>query len=181
MFGINVRVHPLFWLVGAILCYDLIEFGIQWVLLAMFCVFVSILLHEMGHVVVGRMFGSHGYIVLYALGGLAFESSRLDKRWQRIAVYFAGPGVQFILYGILRLLFPYLPLPSDRATLLGFLNVYEFFLWINLAWPILNLLPIWPLDGGQISRELFTAGSPRNGVRLSIQLSITVAGLLALH
>src|SRR5207249_10380734 len=64
-----------------------------------------------------------------------------------------------------------------------------YFLWlairmllsINLWWPILNLLPVWPLDGGQVSRELFTWRLPANGVRYSLVLSIVAAGALALN
>ena len=61
------------------------------------CVFVSILIHEMGHVLMGRLFGAEGHIVLYSFGGLAIGSKRLADRWQRIAVSFAGPLAQFIL------------------------------------------------------------------------------------
>ena len=53
--------------------------------------------------------------------------------------------------------------------------------FVNLVWPLLNLLPIWPLDGGQISREWFTYFTPRNGVRFSLHLSIAVSVLLAFH
>jgi Zn-dependent protease len=49
-------------------------------------------------------------------------------------------------------------------------------LWyINLVWPVLNLFPIWPLDGGQICRELFTWFSRKNGVRVSLMLSVAVS------
>src|SRR5262249_39807788 len=51
----------------------------------------------------------------------------------------------------------------------------------NLVWPILNLLPIWPLDGGQISRELFTWRMPSTrGIRASLILSIVTSVALAL-
>src|SRR5262249_8117739 len=62
-----------------------------------------------------------------------------------------------------------------------FLAAYYTLFYVNLVWPILNLLPIWPLDGGQISREWFTYFTPRNGVRFSLHLSIGVSLLLALH
>jgi Zn-dependent protease len=195
MFGIHVRVHPLFWLVAAILSWRELDLGIPNILLSMVCVFASILIHEMGHVVVGRCFGSRGHIVLWAFGGLAIGSNGSDKRWQRIAVSAAGPMAQFLLFGIILVVIPFLPqsLPGyvlKRWYLAGaeeyvfpslLYTFLETMLFVNLYWPILNLLPIWPLDGGQISRELFTWGSPRNGVRLSLQLSMGVAGLLALY
>ena len=42
-------------------------------------------------------------------------------------------------------------------------------------------LPVYPLDGGQIARELFTLGNPRAGVIQSLQLSAGVAVLVALY
>src|SRR5437763_2980709 len=113
MFGIHVRVHPLFWLISGILAWDYIRvFGIPAFLIAVACIFVSILIHELGHVVMGNFFGSHGHIVLWAFGGLAIGSTHLDNRWKRIAVTFAGPGIQLILYGLLRLANPHIPRPE---------------------------------------------------------------------
>ena len=52
---------------------------------------------------------------------------------------------------------------------------------INLFWPILNLFPIWPLDGGQMCREVCLGVAPRNGVYASLVISAVTAGVLALH
>jgi Zn-dependent protease len=52
---------------------------------------------------------------------------------------------------------------------------------INLYWPLLNLVPVWPLDGGQVSREFCTWLSPRKGLRWSLILSVTVAAVLAVN
>src|SRR6185369_13014867 len=54
-------------------------------------------------------------------------------------------------------------------------------LQVNILWGLVNLLPIYPLDGGQISRELFTLGNPRAGVIQSLQLSVGVAVLVAIY
>ena len=103
MFGVPVRVHPMFWLMTAFLGWNLTsrDNGLRLLLLWIICVFVSILLHELGHVFVGRFFGSRGHIVLYSFGGLAVGSKALASRWQRIAVSLAGPLVQLLLFGIL--------------------------------------------------------------------------------
>lgn len=182
MFGIDVRVHPLFWVMSAVFCWELNEFGLQWLLLGMVCIFFSILLHEMGHVLAFRKFGIESEIVLWAFGGLAIPEGRERKRWQRIVVSAAGPGIQLIFWGLLWLARPYLlpALPTDLLILKVFI-LYEFLMYINLWWPILNLLPIWPLDGGQISREVCCHYSRDNGVRLSLHLSMGVCALLALH
>ena len=53
---------------------------------------------------------------------------------------------------------------------------------INLFWALLNLLPIWPLDGGQIARELLDGAMPGGqGVRVSLILSLVVAAVLTIH
>ena len=183
MFGIHVRVHPLFWVIAALLSQSWLTVGIPHILISMFCIFFSILIHELGHVVVGRYFGSHGHIVLWAMGGLAIGSNHLSSRWQRVAVLFAGPFAQFLLLGIVWLGWQYLEpaVIEDRATWQYAAAAYYTLFFVNLVWPIMNLLPVWPLDGGQISREWFTFFTPRNGVRFSLHLSIGVCVLLAFH
>jgi stage IV sporulation protein FB len=182
MFGTPVRVHPLFWLMSVVLGYDAtIRKGVAFVLAWVACVFVSILLHEFGHVWMGRLFGSHGHIVLYSFGGLAIGSNQLDRRWQRILVLLAGPGIQLVLFGILLFSMPWLlsVVPAASRDSAGF--VLAMLLWINLSWPILNLLPIWPLDGGQISREMCLAIMPERGATVSLGISMVVSGVLAAH
>jgi Zn-dependent protease len=183
MFGIRVRVHPMFWLVAALLgAYFLQEYGFGYLLLWIGCVFVSVLVHELGHVVMGRIFGARGDVILYAFGGLATGANDLHNRWQRIAVSAAGPAAGFGLWGLVLLVQGYLPHagelgPGPDPVALGAVMLVT----INLAWSILNLLPIWPLDGGMISRELFSWVSPYNGLRLSLGLSLVVAAVLAVH
>jgi len=43
----------------------------------------------------------------------------------------------------------------------------------------MNLLPVYPLDGGQMTRELLRARSPWHGVEVSLMISLVVAGLVA--
>jgi stage IV sporulation protein FB len=182
MFGIHVRVQPFFWVVAALLSRPFLDLGIAPFLIAIACIFLSILIHELGHVVVGRYFGSHGHIVLWAMGGLAIGSNHLSSRWQRVAVLFAGPFAQFLLLGIVYFGWQFLaPTITDETVWRLAASAYAALYFVNLVWPILNLLPIWPLDGGQITREWFTYFTPRNGVRFSLHLSIGVCLLLALH
>jgi stage IV sporulation protein FB len=68
------------------------------------------------------------------------------------------------------------PFASDRMNdLIGDL------LQINILWGLVNLLPIYPLDGGQIARELFTLSNPRQGIVQSLQLSIGAAVLMVIY
>jgi len=206
MFGISVRVHPMFWLVSAIMGWNTLKIGFEYLLIWIACVFISILIHELGHVWMGLVFGSHGHIVLYSFGGLAIGSNHSDKRWQRIAVCFAGPAAGFLLLGVLFLLiwlrdpevFPVywamakqdLGLPVDRLDVardvLLNINRVELFIvsqliFINLLWGLVNLLPIWPLDGGQISRDVCEGVSRDRGLTWSLGISLVLSGLLAIH
>ena len=62
-------------------------------------------------------------------------------------------------------------------------QMFIFFLkWtalISIFWGIFNLLPIYPMDGGHISREIFLFFFPRRGVEISLIVSILTAALLA--
>src|SRR5262249_58800220 len=118
------------------------------------CWFLSFLVHEMGHVLMGRAFGSDGHIVLYSFGGLAIGSNDLYRRWQRILVSAAGPGAELLLAALLWFAFlsPWAVLPFDPQTPLGLAVL--MLLSVCLFWALFNLLPVWPLDGGMITREV---------------------------
>ena len=70
MFGIPVRVHPMFWLAGLLMGQQSLKQGAEYLLAWVACFFISILIHELGHVVMGMIYGTSGQIVLYAFGGL---------------------------------------------------------------------------------------------------------------
>lgn len=186
LFGTHVRIHPLFWLMGVILGWNLATgAGLGYLALWIFWVFISILLHEFGHVWMGQLFGRHGHIVLYGMGGLAI-GIYLDRRWQRVLVFFAGPLAQLLLFGVVilakEIIAPQLAPRLNRSTTEKMVVASLEFLWfINLYWPILNLMPIWPLDGGQIANEFCTWLSPRKGRRIALGISIALAGLIAVN
>jgi Zn-dependent protease len=53
-------------------------------------------------------------------------------------------------------------------------------LWVNFGWGFLNLLPILPLDGGNVVRSVLHAVRRRPDERLALLISITCAGLACL-
>jgi Zn-dependent protease len=204
LFGIPVRVHPLFWLVGVILGFSALQenpgpTGFLYLGMWLACVFVSVLVHEFGHVLSGQMFGSDGHIVLYSFGGLAIGSSDVGTSWQRIFVMFAGPLAGFVLLVVvliagcaydagftLWLLGKTLNRHAnwgdfDEVPPMWLFHLLFDLISINLYWGLVNLLPIWPLDGGQISRELFQKYARSNAVRSSLILSIITAVLFAFN
>lgn len=175
LLGIPVRVHPVFWLTGAILAWNpgmnLAE-ELDLVLVRIVCIFVAVLVHEMGHALVTRAFGWPPEIVLYFFGGYA--TSMRHSPWKNIAVSFAGPATGLGLFGAV-LAFALVVRPDHRLLY----DAVRFSLFINLAWNLVNLMPVSPLDGGQITREFLRWISPRNGVEVSLLISTLIAAGVA--
>src|SRR5688500_16092574 len=86
--GVPVRIHPLFWLVSLLLGLpreaDPLPGGPSpavIVIIWMLALFVSILVHEMGHAFAIRHFGWEPRVVLYMLGGLAMWDTSQSYRY----------------------------------------------------------------------------------------------------
>ena len=201
LFGIPVRVHPWFWVTAVFLGVNLTDRDLALLLIWVVAVFISILWHELGHAVVIRAFGHQPWITLYVMGGLTSHDPRRNPRsaggttWGQILISFAGPGAGFLLViallGILTAagyrdqiffeqFFGLVPAIGNigNERLAEFLN-YIFF--TSVLWGVFNLLPIYPLDGGQIVRELFLYFSPRQGIPQSLMLSIVTSALIAFY
>jgi Zn-dependent protease len=186
MFGTDVRVHPLFWVSSALLgvryYHDPEGGGVGMFVFWMATVFVCLLLHEFGHVAVARLFGARPRVGLGGLGGRTLGFGEL-RRWQRVAVLLAGPLVTFSIVGVL-LAITATPFPAalaERGWASAVANGWYVATWCNLVWGVLNLLPLWPLDGGQIAGEAAEGVLGRHGVSLALLLSIGVAGALTLY
>ena len=55
-------------------------------------------------------------------------------------------------------------------------KAYWFLVWINLLWGLVNLLPMWPLDGGQATQILLSLYDRSRGQRWAHIVSLLVAG-----
>lgn len=192
LFGIPVRVHPVFWLTSAFLAWNFSgrpgePLFLPRLLVGILCIFFSILVHELGHALMNRKFHFHSEVVLYFFGGYA--TSTRHSTWKDIAVSAAGPAAGFVLCGLSWLGMDYMQAniatlvhtppfdnPTIRVLTYGALVVLFF---VNLVWNLANLIPVSPLDGGQISRELFLRYGGRNGMGKHLQLSMVVAGAVA--
>jgi len=191
LFGIPVRVHPLFWLTGVFLNLrspDLYDLAI-WLV----AVFVSILVHELGHAAAVRAYGADPAITLHAFGGITSYDPSLSygrrwSPWAKIKVSAAGPVAGFVLAAavVLSIRLAGHALTREGPGGLVFMppprtwpEWFETLIWYlqltSVYWGIMNLLPIFPLDGGQIARELLLMANPRDGVRQSLILSIVAA------
>jgi len=132
----------------------------------------SILLHELGHSLVGMAFGGKvREIRLMMLGGCATITAMPKKAWQEILMAFAGPFVSLLLVALsfIVLYFGFLPYKENPDLTLGaalmLLPSLAFaakvpFVWFLLAYTaclnfalfVFNMLPAFPMDGGRILR-----------------------------
>jgi Zn-dependent protease len=194
-----VRVHPLFWIVALLIGIQVSEIlmdAVMWVV----AVFFSILIHELGHATVMRAYGYAPWITLYGFGGLASynpayirQGSRGPGSLGQIVISAAGPGAGFLLAAALcavlhfagpgfvyGFLFRVLPVVQARALPSPVLtNFVNFVFFVCIFWGYINLLPVYPLDGGQIARELFLRFDRRFGIRNSLMLSMFTAVAMA--
>ncbi|MCF6220587.1 MAG: site-2 protease family protein [Robiginitomaculum sp.] len=114
--------------------------------------FLSILLHEMGHAVTARRFGIPVLgVTLLMFGGITQMARRAKSPKEEILISGAGPLVNFLL-GCLFLVLAGLA----RSLELGapILVILNYLSWINFILAIINVVPAFPLDGGQIFRAL---------------------------
>lgn len=174
-FGIPVRVTPYFWITAAILSWRDREFDKT--LLGIVCVFVTIMIHELGHALVTRRFGWRPEIVLELFGGYA--TTRSHSRWKNVAVTAAGPGAGLLLFAVLNGLLR----TSARQSIIDseiLRFVINDLLVLNWGWSLMNLIPVLPLDGGQIARELIGMRRPHEDASLAHRLSFVVAVCVAI-
>jgi Zn-dependent protease len=173
------------------------------------CLLVSILIHELGHALAYRRHGIETSIVLYHFGGLAIPQraipsaasnrprgpiSHADDLW----ISFSGPfaqlasalllamSVHFAGYRLDALNWlpgPWYRIPGamDGAAIEspGLNALLVFYLLPSIFWALINLVPVLPLDGGQIAKSLVLL---RGGdMRVALWISVIAAGLTAAY
>ena len=148
IFGIPVEVQPFFWitlvLIGGALGADSASAILQ-TLLFVLAGFISILVHELGHALTARKFGAYSAIVLQAFGGIAHHSGVRLSRPRAFGVTAAGPLLQIALGLAVWYTLPHLTELKPHAS-----YFFVTLMTIRFIWALLNLLPILPLDGGQM-------------------------------
>lgn len=141
--------------------------------------FLSVLLHELGHAVVALKF--YGVrtksITLWILGGMASLASIPRKPYAEAVVAIVGPVTSFVLAWVFSL--PYQFLPHDAYPAVRFLSVYLGLTNVVLA--VFNLIPAMPMDGGRVLRSLLALRYPyARATVLAANVSKVCAVLMAL-
>ncbi len=139
-------------------------------------VFISMLLHELGHIAVAGIFGVRTDI--FSVSVLGFSASIQTSRCSRkesIFVYSAGPALNLLFFFTALILEHILPGEQEYFKLLAASNLYL---------GLFNLLPVMPLDGRQLMYVLLhgSLGSQAGGraVRVLawfVSVLLTAAGV----
>jgi len=85
-----------------------------------------------------------------------------------------GTVVYAPLFGFIPSVAAYLPTNSVIIY-----AVVGALLWINIFWGMINLMPVQPLDGGNVAREYLSYADPLSGERRALWISAIVGGIVA--
>lgn len=176
LFGIPVAVRPSFLLIAALLGLSSrrLDLVVAWVGV----VFVSILVHELGHALTARAFGAKVEIELNGIGGLTSWSSTEEEfgPGRRATVAAAGSAVGVVFGGLVWLIATF---TGPFSGVSGF--VVSNMIWVNVFWGLLNWLPIRPLDGGHLLVSLLQKVTPTRAERIgNVVFLVTAVAALAI-
>ncbi len=165
---IPITIHPLFIVVALWIGY-LITQDVAATLVVASIIFISILIHEFGHALTARAFKQTPSITLQLLGGLTERRGPPLKKWQEFLIVLNGPvaglALSYLFYN-LNLIHP------SGFFVIGF--------QINLVWTIFNLLPVLPMDGGQLLRITLEKLFGFKGLKAAMLISLLLASLITL-
>ena len=174
------------------------------ILIWIIVLFVSILIHELGHALTSRkMTGVTPSIKLWGMGGLAYPNTQLTKK-QSFSVTWAGPLAGLGFFGLIVLtccaiygftigtnltkflLFPSTGFYPETYTVPAEMNqtvlyMIDKLLWVNFWWSLMNLLPVFPLDGGQIYASIERSPKRVWFVGMVTGILVAIAGFFILH
>ncbi|MBQ8375753.1 MAG: hypothetical protein IJX33_01705 [Akkermansia sp.] len=198
LFGVQVSIHPTLWLTLAILgraymVSNLVE--LMSALLFIIAAFVVLLMHEIGHALVGRRLGGGAPSVYLAwLGGDCTNETARLTRMQGVVMTAAGPLASlavglvtclilclyvgdFGLASVLSVGFAFGVMPAEVLMAYPPLAMFFFFYLIEVSfwWTILNMLPIFPLDGGQIMQGLMKSRVQMHAISLTVAIVLSLA------
>ncbi|PQO26684.1 hypothetical protein C5Y96_19560 [Blastopirellula marina] len=204
LFKIPIRIHPMFWLVAVLLGFNGSDpkTVVLWVATLLISILVHEMGHALviqwygwSPSVVLYSFGGLAIHNPYVQSNFGPGRGRRNK-WTQIIISLAGPGAGFLLASLIiaitwgtglaqyevttfgETMVPsgYNMNPSDRLLTYPYIALWlDFMLYFNIIWGLVNLLPIFPLDGGQISRELFQMFDGGLAIRNSLVLSLICA------
>lgn len=196
LLGVRVTIAPTLWLTLALLGGVFGAVNVQHLLaVALFIIagFFCLLSHEMGHALVGRRLGGgEPEVCLAWLGGDCTNETARLTRMQGVLMTLAGPlaslalgaltvlllglyvgnlavGLQLSLHFVLGVVPDGAWALGSPAAMLFFASLVQVCFW----WSVLNLIPVFPLDGGQILHGLIDSPRRMHGISFAIACILT--------
>jgi Zn-dependent protease len=125
----------------------------QFVLLLCLC--VCVVLHELGHALMARVFGiATRDITLYPIGGVARLERMSTRPWEEILIAIAGPLVNVVLGSLIGVVgIALVVLDGPKGTYSQFFLALAF---LNVSLVLFNLIPAFPMDGGRVFRAVLS-------------------------
>lgn len=168
---IPIYIHPVFWLMAALIGW-INSMSVVGTLIWGFVILISVLIHEYGHALTALAFGQKARIELVGFGGATHHNGKRLKLWQNFIIVLNGPLAGFLLFLAaykVSQIWGDNP-PKSYLTYFVIITMYA-----NFFWTIVNLLPVYPLDGGHLFSIVLQAIFGLRGKRLAFFLS----GILA--
>jgi Zn-dependent protease len=176
---IPVRVHAWFLSMAVVLGLGA-HHGLLGVAIWTAGLLITAMTHELGHALTLRRFGAPAEVCLSFVRPAASARAASLPALARAIVALAGPAASLALGGAALAVVRAFPSSIAGAGL-------QYLAWINLVWGLVNLLPLFPLDGGHALAAALeraarrTRGDGKQIVHwLSVALAV-IAGILALR
>ena len=163
VFGVPIRFHFTFLLLLVFLIFVGVGGKQSGATTAIYVValFGSVLLHEICHAAVARLYGLRTReIVMFPIGGVSRLESQ-PKATQEPLIALAGPAANLII-GLVLLAMQRDFLPLEKLAVPTDANLVERIALGNLLLGVFNLLPAYPMDGGRILRSLIALRKPED-------------------
>jgi Zn-dependent protease len=172
---IPITIYPTFWILAALIA---ILFGEgDWLKMFIWVgvIFVSVLFHEFGHALTALFFGRNPRIDLVAIGGLTYHDGEKLPFWKQFLITLNGP-----IFGFLIVIAVFL-IRDIPALSTGYAGQFLMqILVVNIIWTVVNLVPVLPLDGGQLLRIVLEKFFDYKGLRYAFLTSALLSLIFCL-
>lgn len=172
---IPVLIFPFFWFLILMIGW-LNSMSLLGTIIWSAVIFVSILIHEYGHALTALMFGQRAEINLVGLGGVTKREGPKLAKWKEFLIVLNGPLAGLLTFVVAYFFLDYVT--EKKTTLFYALQVA---VEVNLFWTLLNLLPVLPLDGGQLFRIILESVFGLRGLKFAFLISIILAAVIGLY